>query len=676
MYRCSLLLFAAAAGAGLGTSSLAAPPTMYGKSAPFELAALPPGLLKDQLNRLPAAARGRAMRWLHGLDFPAADARESLRADLEGSILYVDAAPAPSTSEEPAVATASPVPIGTADAFKLHSKPGATKVLYLDFNGEVVSGTAWNAASGVTRYDAVAYDMDGIAGFSTTELQNIINVWRRVAEDYAAFDVDVTTELPVNFGPSVARALITRDSDRNGVALPYQGAGGVAYINVFGMSNFHSYYSPAFVYFNRLGNGREDYVAEATSHELGHNLGLTHDGTSTATYYAGHGTGATSWGAIMGSSYGRAVSQFSKGEYTGANNTQDDIAVVGGKLGLRADDHGNTNGTASLLVADSNGIVSSTTPLQDIADAKPENKGRIGSRADVDVFGFTAGAGALSLTLNPHRMTTNTSGGNLDLEASLYSAGGALIATSLPTGDTRATLTATVPAGQYFLYVGGGGDSLTPYSDYGSMGQYYVSGSIPVGAANTVPPSPNPMAFELAPTATSATTIAMRATTAVDDAGAAVQYRFDCVSGGSGCVATGAWQSARDFTAGGLAGGTSYGFRVLARDAWGNQTVASSTLSATTPAVLANRTPLAVNDAGAVKRRKSVSVPVLGNDSDPDGDALRITAVGSAGKGSVSFTATSLTYKAGGGSGTDSFSYTISDGRGGTATAVVSVSVQ
>ena len=49
----------------------------------------------------------------------------------------------------------------------------------------------------------------------------------------------------------------------------------------------------------------------------------------------------------MGSATFRAVSQFSKGEYAGANNTEDDFAVIQAHgLPLRADDHGNTTATA------------------------------------------------------------------------------------------------------------------------------------------------------------------------------------------------------------------------------------------------------------------------------------------------------------------------------------------
>ena len=89
-------------------------------------------------------------------------------------------------------------------------------------------------------------------------------------------------------------------------------------------------------------------VAQAASHEAGHTLGLHHDGTQTAPYYAG----TSAWGPIMGSSRNRAVSQFSQGEYAGANNTQDDFAVIQANgLPLRADDHGSSTSTATQLGA-------------------------------------------------------------------------------------------------------------------------------------------------------------------------------------------------------------------------------------------------------------------------------------------------------------------------------------
>jgi hypothetical protein len=91
----------------------------------------------------------------------------------------------------------------------------------------------------------------------------------------------------------------------------------------------------------------------------------------------------------------------------------------------------------------------------------------------------------------------------------------------------------------------------------------------------------------------------------------------------------------------------------------------------------ANNPPVAVNDSAATQQNKAVTVNVLLNDSDPDGNALSVTAVGSAShgtaviqaNGSVLYTPSSNYV------GSDSFSYTISDGNGGTASATVAVTV-
>src|SRR4029077_7898024 len=118
--------------------------------------------------------------------------------------------------------------------------------------------------------------------------------------------------------------------------------------SVFGTSSY-SNYRPAWIYFNNLAND-ESYIAEACSHECGHNFGLSHDGKTDGTeYYGGHGTGDTSWGPIMGTGYNRNVSQWSDGEYYQANNTQDDLATLAAKISYLADDHGNTPATATPL---------------------------------------------------------------------------------------------------------------------------------------------------------------------------------------------------------------------------------------------------------------------------------------------------------------------------------------
>ena len=90
-----------------------------------------------------------------------------------------------------------------------------------------------------------------------------------------------------------------------------------------------------------------------------------------------------------------------------------------------------------------------------------------------------------------------------------------------------------------------------------------------------------------------------------------------------------------------------------------------------------NRQPVAQADSAATDEDQPVSIPVLANDSDPDGDTLAIASLGSAANGSVQLAAGGVLYTpAPNWSGTDGFGYTVSDGRGGTATATVTVTVR
>lgn len=68
-----------------------------------------------------------------------------------------------------------------------------------------------------------------------------------MAEDYAPFDIDVTTEAPATLSTAtVAHALITSVVQEDGSAMPEARSGlwGIAYVDIFG-SAWASSYSPA-----------------------------------------------------------------------------------------------------------------------------------------------------------------------------------------------------------------------------------------------------------------------------------------------------------------------------------------------------------------------------------------------------------------------------------------------
>ena len=92
--------------------------------------------------------------------------------------------------------------------------------------------------------------------------------------------------------------------------------------------------------------------------------------------------------------------------------------------------------------------------------------------------------------------------------------------------------------------------------------------------------------------------------------------------------------------------------------------------------VLDNEAPVANADAATVDEDDAVAVDVLGNDTDPDGDALSVSGVGSALNGDVTNNGDDVTYTPNANyCGADSFEYTVSDGNGGSDTGTVNVTV-
>jgi len=97
-----------------------------------------------------------------------------------------------------------------------------------------------------------------------------------------------------------------------------------------------------------------------------------------------------------------------------------------------------------------------------------------------------------------------------------------------------------------------------------------------------------------------------------------------------------------------------------------------------TVALAPNAPPTAGPDAATTAFNTPVTVQVLLNDSDPNGDPIAVVAVDATNPaGTLAFTPTSVTFTPNAGfSGTTTFVYVVADGRGGLASGLVTVTVR
>jgi hypothetical protein len=353
----------------------------------------------------------------------------------------------------------SSAPYRLKDTFKLETNPGASKTIYLDYNGH-------HSRNNIFGHNIVfpAFSRDGNSKvFNNAELIEIQKQFQNVAEDFAPFDVNVTTKDPglerltktsgrdTTFGIRVVNTQATKGFGNT--------FGGKAHYNTFN----DSIDNPVFVINKGANNG-----GITNSHEIGHALGLSHDGLYGNPYHPGVGQGETSWGPILGGPYRKNLSQWSNGNYAGASTSEDDIAIItrnSNGIDVKVDDHGNSLRSASTL-----GRTSAT-----IFDW-----GFVERRSDVDYFRFRTATGDVNLEINAFGENPN-----LDVLAQLRDSTGRVIATSNPVNGVDASFSERLTAGTYYVTVEGVGKNGV-YSDYGSLGFYTIEGSV----AENIPITP------------------------------------------------------------------------------------------------------------------------------------------------------------------------------------------
>lgn len=311
-------------------------------------------------------------------------------------------------------------------------------LLLLDFNGHQVNSPYWNGG--------VPFYAPGVPENLLPEAART-NIVKWVSEDFSAFGIKVTRNEKEYQNTSPARrmrCIITRE-----VSHIFGLFGGIAYISSLSWGDD----TPCFV-FADLDLYVDRYIAEATSHELGHTFGLYHQSTFLSpcelldAYNPGLGSGNLSWAPIMGVSYYNHLSTWHEGpaDVNGCAVNQKDIDIIKSIAPLKADDH--TDGLVQHLTRKLPG--------------RGTEKGILEHAWDKDVF---------YKDYTQTKRFSLTSNGNSDLRLEVYSLQGSLIAAY---DDPTGTNVNAVISGKRFLKIKI--SSLQPYVPQGdSFGGYTLN---------------------------------------------------------------------------------------------------------------------------------------------------------------------------------------------------------
>lgn len=328
----------------------------------------------------------------------------------------------------------------------LNSWDSASATIFLDFDGQTVTGSNWNY-NGRPIYC-------GASGLDATQITEVFN---RVAEDYRPFDINITTDSTKYWSAPAnrrMRVIVTVTSDW------YGAVGGTAMVGTFTTGDN----TPCFVFSQRLGFNVKK-ISESAAHEAGHTLGLYHQSsydascTKTSDYNYGQGSGEIGWAPIMGAGYYQNMTLWNNGPNTfGCSDYQNDLSIITENNGFtyREDDHGNTFDNARPIPLSNNQFTAS---------------GIIERSTDKDVFSITlSSSGRFQLSAIPYNVGTGNAGSDLDIQLTLYRADRTIVNVYNPGSLLNSVIDSTFSAGTYYLAVEGRGNVYAP--NYASLGSY------------------------------------------------------------------------------------------------------------------------------------------------------------------------------------------------------------
>lgn len=353
-------------------------------------------------------------------------------------------------------------PYNNEDVTKLQSKPGSKYVFYLNHSAVMNGTTPKNGRSKEEMY----------------------RVWQCTADQYSMFDMNITTD------PAVYQAAKNADVLKTG-NINFVDADGRsnACLGCFGTTQAGTLYR------NPSNNDYGYGIGMTCAHEIGHQMGMSHDGGSAQSdpeYF--FGLPAVQWNAIMGNywyggSWTHAFFTWSKGEYNTATQKQDDLKImnVNEKVPYMVDD----NASGKKMSITTAGVIS---PV--------DNWGQIEQNTDTDAFTFEVGEGGgkLNLKIDPLEYLRQ-----LDVAAKIVDASGTAVQSSnLSVNRSAEFKDLALSAGKYSLIIQGGAE-LTPqtgFSNYSSLGYYAMEGTLSgvitdigkVALDNAIAVFPNPAA--------------------------------------------------------------------------------------------------------------------------------------------------------------------------------------